>query len=65
METLIVNILIQYSAIGFICAAFVDLSIRLTRSSEPFTLMEILGTIIAWPIVAGAFLTSVFEDFFN
>ena len=65
METLIVNILIQYSAIGFICAAFVDLSIRLTKSSEPFTFMEILGTIIAWPLVAGAFLTSVFEDFFN
>jgi|LakMenE01Jun11ns_1017448.scaffolds.fasta_scaffold8620510_2 hypothetical protein len=65
MGTLILNVLIQYGAIGFICAAFVDLSIRLTRSSEPFTLMEILGTIIAWPIVAGAFLTSVFEDFFN
>jgi hypothetical protein len=65
MGTLILNVLIQYGAIGFICAAFVDLSIRLTRSSEPFTLMEILGTIIAWPLVAGAFLTSVFEDFFN
>ena len=65
MGTLILNVLIQYWAIGFVCAAFVDLSIRLTRSSEPFTLMEILGTIIAWPLVAGAFLTSVFEDFFN
>ena len=65
MGTLILNVLIQYGAIGFICAAFVDLSIRLTRSSEPFTLMEILGTIIAWPLVVGAFLTSVFEDFFN
>ena len=65
MGTLILNVLIQYGAIGFICAAFVDLSIRLTRSSEPFTLMEILGTVIAWPLVAGAFLTSVFEDFFN
>jgi hypothetical protein len=65
MGTLILNVLIQYGAIGFICAAFVDLSIRLTKSSEPFTLMEILGTIIAWPLVAGAFLTSVFEDFFN
>jgi hypothetical protein len=65
MGTLILNVLIQYGAIGFVCAAFVDLSIRLTRSSEPFTLMEILGTIIAWPLVAGAFLTSVFEDFFN
>jgi hypothetical protein len=65
MGTLILNILIQYGAIGFICAAIVDFTIRTTKSSEPFTLMEILGTIIAWPLVAGAFLTSVFEDFFN
>lgn len=65
MGTLILNILIQYVSVGFICAAFVDLSIRLTRSSEPFTLGEILGTVVAWPIVAGAFLTSLFQDFFN
>jgi uncharacterized membrane protein YeiB len=65
MGTLILNILIQYGVIGFICAAVVDFIIRTTKSSEPFTLMEILGTIIAWPIVIGALLTSVFEDFFN
>lgn len=65
MGTLILNILIQYASVGFICAAFVDMNIRITRSSEPFTLSEILGTVIAWPIVAGAFLTSMFEDFFN
>ena len=65
METLILNILTQYACIGFICAVLVDFFIRLTRSSEPFTLMEILGTIIAWPMIVGAFLTSVFEDFFN
>jgi hypothetical protein len=65
MGTLILNILIQYGAIGFICAAFVDLTIRLTKSSEPFTFMEILGTIIAWPVLVGAMITTFIEDFFN
>jgi hypothetical protein len=65
MGTLILNVLIQYGAIGFICAAVVDFIIRTTKSSEPFTLMEILGTIIAWPIIVGTFLTSMLEDFFN
>jgi hypothetical protein len=65
METLIVNILLQYIAVGFICAVFVDLTIRLTKSSEPFTFLEIFGAIIAWPIIVGTFLTSMLEDFFN
>ncbi len=65
METLITNILLQYVVVGFICAAFVDLTIRLTKSSEPFTFLEILGTVVAWPIVAGTLLTSFLEDFFN
>lgn len=65
MGTLILNILLQYVVIGFICAAFVDLIIRLTKSSEPFTLLEILGAVVAWPVVAGALLTSFLRDFFN
>ena len=63
MGTLILNILLQYVGVGFICAAFIDLSIRASRSSEPFTLSEILGTVIAWPIVAVSFLQSFFQDF--
>lgn len=65
MGILILNILIQYICVGFICAAFIDLSIRASRSSEPFTFGEICGTVIAWPIIVGAFLTSMFQDFFN
>ena len=63
MGTLILNILLQYVGAGFICAAFIDLSIRASRSSEPFTFSEICGTVIAWPIVVGSFLQSLFQDF--
>lgn len=62
MGTLILDILLQYVGVGFICALFIDLSIRASRSSQPFTLGEILGTVIAWPIVAGSFLQSFFQD---
>lgn len=65
MGELILSILLQYAVVGLICAAFIDFSIRLSRSSDPFTFLEILGTIIAWPIIVGSFLQSLFQDFFN
>lgn len=65
MGTLILSIITQYAVIGLICAAFIDISIYTTRSSEPFTFGEILGVVIAWPIIVGTFLTSILEDFFN
>lgn len=65
MVDLILSILLQYAVVGLVCAAFIDFSIRLSRSSDPFTFLEILGTIIAWPIVVGGFLQSLFQDFFN
>jgi hypothetical protein len=65
METLILNILTQYACIGFICAVLVDLTIRTTKTSEPCTFMEILGTIIAWPVIVGTVINSFLKDFFN
>lgn len=65
MGTLILNTLLQYLGVGFICAAFIDLSIRASRSSQPFTFSEICGTVIAWPLVLSSFLTSMFKDYFN
>ena len=63
MGTLILSILLQYVVVGFVCAAFIDLSIRVSKSSEPFTFSEIFGTVIAWPLVVGSFLQSFFRDF--
>ena len=65
MGELILSIVLQYAVVGLICAAFIDFSIRLSRSSDPFTFLEILGTIIAWPVVVRSFLQSLFQDFFN
>ena len=63
MGTLILDILLQYAGVGLVCAAFIDIVIRTTRSSEPFTFFEILGTVIAWPMIATSFLQSLFQDF--
>jgi hypothetical protein len=40
MVTLILNILLQYAGVGLVCAALIDIVIRTTKSSEPFTLGE-------------------------
>ena len=65
MGELILSILLQYVVVGLICAVFIDFSIRLSRSSDPFTFLEILGTIIAWPVVVGNVVTLILKDFFN
>jgi hypothetical protein len=65
MEILILNIIIQYVSVGLICAAGVDLVIRVTKSTEPFTFMEILGTIVAWPVILGTIINAYISDHFN
>jgi len=65
MEILILNIILQYASIGLICAAGVDLIIRVTKSTEPFTFMEILGAIVAWPIILGTIMHAYISDHFN
>ena len=65
MLAIIFNVLLQYAIIGFVCTVFIDITIRTTKSSEPFTTSEILGVILVWPVVMFSFLQSFFEDFFN
>jgi hypothetical protein len=65
MGTLILNILLQYEGVGLVCAVLIDIVIRTTKSSEPFTFMEILGTVIAWPVVAGTALHAFLSEYFN
>jgi hypothetical protein len=65
MEILITNLLIQYGCIGLISTVFIDSIIRVTKSGEPFTLFEIVITILTWPVVLGRFLSGFFNDFFN
>ena len=65
MENLILDILLNYFIVGFICAAVGDITIWATRSSETMTFGEIMATIIAWPLIAGSVITLIVRDFFN
>ena len=65
MENLILNIVLNYFIVGFVCAAIGDAIIWATRSSETMTFSEIIATIIAWPIIAGNVITLIVRDFFN
>lgn len=65
MENLILNIVLNYFIVGFVCAAIGDAIIWATRSSETMTFGEILATIIVWPVIAGSVITMIVRDFFN
>lgn len=51
MGNLILNIVQNYFITGIAISVFVDLVIRLTRISEPFSFKQVLGFIIVWPLV--------------
>lgn len=65
MENLILNIVLNYFIVGFVCAAITDAIIWATRSSETMTFVEIIATIIVWPVIAGSVITMIVRDFFN
>jgi hypothetical protein len=65
MESLILDILLDYFIVGFICAAIGDAIIWATRSSTTMTFGEILVTIVVWPIIAGSVINLAVRDFFN
>jgi hypothetical protein len=40
-----------YFIIGIVFTALIDLGIYYTKSTSQFTLLEIVGSIIMWPII--------------
>jgi hypothetical protein len=50
-----------YLVIGAIVALIIDISIHMTKSSEPFTFSEIWAMILVWPFV----ILRVLRDLFN
>ncbi len=65
MGDLILRILIQYVGVGFFCVVVVDLIIRVTKSSEPFTFVQIAAAVITWPVIIFTVLNSFLKDFFQ
>ena len=48
---MILHYLLPYLGIGVFVAILSDISIRELKTSEPFTLPEILACIILWPYI--------------
>ena len=65
MENLLLDTLLNYFIVGFVCAAIGDAIIWATRSSKTMTFSEILATVIVWPIIAGSVITLIVRNFFN
>ena len=52
---------IPYVFLGILITALLDLGIHRTRSSERFTLMEIWGCTMLWPLVVIIFIVAFFK----
>ena len=53
---------IPYFIIGVLVAIILDMGIRITKTSEPFTFIEIFVCIIGWPIMLFGMIKGLFED---
>lgn len=53
-----------YLITGFIFAIIIDYSIRELKSSEPFTIIEILCCTVLWPFMLFIILKEFFKNHF-
>lgn len=51
MIVAILAVLQLYLVVGVVFTVIMDISIRCTKCSSPFTLLEAFGTVIAWPSI--------------
>lgn len=52
---------IPYYAIGFLIAAMLDIAIHYTKATSRFTLLEIWGCTMFWPVVVLLFAVGHFR----
>jgi hypothetical protein len=55
----------EYLVIGALIAALLDISIHYTKSTTRFTLLEIWGCTLFWPIVLVLVIILCIKSFFN
>lgn len=56
MLNLLLNLLFSYFIIGVAISVISDITIRVVRSSDPFTFADIWACILFWPIVVAGFV---------
>jgi hypothetical protein len=54
-----------YLVIGFITAYAIDTCIRYTKTSEPYTLSELLVVIPFWPFNVSVFICALIKSYFD
>lgn len=59
---MILDYAILYLIIGVLVAIILDMGIRITKTSESFTFIEIFVCIIGWPIMLFGMIKGLFED---
>jgi len=55
------DLILHYFMIGSVATLLMDLMIRFVKTSEPFTVAEILISITIWPVVLIVFIINIFR----
>jgi len=55
------DLILHYFMIGSVATLLMDLMIRFVKTSEPFTVTEILISITIWPVVLIVFIINIFR----
>jgi len=55
------DLILHYFMIGSVATLLMDLMIRFVKTSEPFTVAEILISIAIWPVVLIVFIINIFR----
>jgi len=55
------DLILHYFMIGSVATLLMDLMIRFVKTSEPFTVAEILISITIWPVVFTVFIINIFR----
>lgn len=65
MTQTIQDLIVHYFMIGTGLTLVLDLFIRFTKSSEPSTAIEVVVSIILWPVMVTAFIINIIKRINN
>lgn len=57
------DLVLHYFMIGTGLTLFLDFIIRIVKTSEPYTAIEVLASIVLWPVMVCVFIVNFIKGF--
>jgi hypothetical protein len=59
------DLVLYYFMIGTGLTLFLDIIIRIIKTSEPYTAIEVVASIVLWPVMVCVFITNIIKGIKN